>query len=116
SDAVSVCFSSFIFVLLPRPPASTPFPYTTLFRSCWLVWEEPDDHPHLPHRYVAGPHHRHELGCRCRTCRTVHQRSVVGDRARGRSEEHTSELQSRENLVCRLLLEKKKEQHSEEHP
>src|SRR6266700_4918902 len=69
---------SFFFLMIRRPPRSTLFPYTTLFRS--------------PVRRVA---HRVGIG--------GHQ----GRRHR-RSEEHTSELQSRENLVCRLLLEKKK--------
>src|SRR5947209_17401048 len=75
--------------MIRRPPRSTLFPYTTLFRSprgrscstpcCWL-------------------------GCRC--CRSCRRRS--GRCTWSRSEEHTSELQSRQYLVCRLLLEKKK--------
>src|SRR5215213_11173799 len=69
----------FFFLMIRRPPRSTLFPYTTLFRS-------------------ASPAHRAEPG-----------RSRCSDRCRrGRSEEHTSELQSLTNLVCRLLLEKKK--------
>src|SRR5436309_8697351 len=74
------------FLLLRRPPTSTLFPYTTLFRSRARQMV-PD-----PGALVAR---------RCRTGR----RGAGG--AQGRSEEHTSELQSRENLVCRLLLEKK---------
>src|SRR2546430_7157224 len=68
--------------MIRRPPRSTLFPYTTLFRSQRVVQVEPghDD-------AVAG------IG-------------AAGER--GRSEEHTSELQSQSNLVCRLLLEKKK--------
>src|SRR6266511_2724366 len=65
--------------MIRRPPRSTLFPYTTLFRS-----------PRSPHPVGSRPH--------CRDSR----------RELSRSEEHTSELQSRENLVCRLLLEKKK--------
>src|SRR5690606_39380866 len=65
--------------MIRRPPRSTLFPYTTLFRSVttWCARAAPGTPPTAP--------------------------------ARPRSEEHTSELQSRENLVCRLLLEKKKQ-------
>src|SRR5438477_5805794 len=72
--------------MLRRPPRSTLFPYTTLFRSC------PRGAPRPGGR---GP-------CPARRCR----RGRSGPHAR--SEEHTSELQSHVNLVCRLLLEKKK--------
>src|SRR6266511_5749882 len=68
----------FFFLMIRRPPRSTLFPYTTLFRSC------PSGVPGTS----RGP-------------------GGAGE-GRPRSEEHTSELQSRENLVCRLLLEKKK--------
>src|SRR5690349_23612425 len=72
------------FLMIRRPPRSTLFPYTTLFRS----WRHEHRLSHLPHRRPArGPLRR--------------------PRHRGRSEEHTSELQSRRDLVCRLLLEKK---------
>src|SRR6266511_1201943 len=72
------CF--FFFLMIRRPPRSTLFPYTTLFRSC-----------------------------RRGALRGVHRPAGRTPPARRhRSEEHTSELQSRENLVCRLLLEKKK--------
>src|SRR2546422_8333719 len=74
--------SSFFFLMIRRPPRSTLFPYTTLFRS--------DD---VPLRVVEVPG-------------TGLRRDVAGPV--GRSEEHTSELQSRLHLVCRLLLEKKK--------
>src|SRR3989442_10390362 len=66
--------------MIRRPPRSTLFPYTTLFRS------------------PAAGGHRHRAGRSWRAFRAQ----------RGRSEEHTSELQSRPHLVCRLLLEKKK--------
>src|SRR5216683_6879226 len=71
-------FYFFFFLMIRRPPRSTLFPYTTLFRSG--------------------------------TSLSVHtQRAPDGDGRQGlRSEEHTSELQSRSDLVCRLLLEKKK--------
>src|SRR2546430_11442397 len=71
--------------MIRRPPRSTLFPYTTLFRSVALPLERLDDR-HLVAVDVAGP----------------------VDPALVRSEEHTSELQSQSNLVCRLLLEKKK--------
>src|SRR5688572_32327509 len=71
--------------MIRRPPRSTLFPYTTLFRS--------------PMATAATPSHsRHR-------CSPAAIRSWA--RARSRSEEHTSELQSQSNLVCRLLLEKK---------
>src|SRR5688572_31888264 len=76
----------FFFLMIRRPPRSTLFPYTTLFRS-----RATGGVPLLPRSH--GEHH-------------------VG--ARGtRSEEHTSELQSQSNLVCRLLLEKKKKNQSD---
>src|SRR5215469_17301166 len=75
--SLSDSFFFFFFLMIRRPPRSTLFPYTTLFRStesrtCW------------------------------KSCHSAAMRST------GRSEEHTSELQSRRDLVCRLLLEKKK--------
>src|SRR2546426_8165541 len=77
--------------MIRRPPRSTLFPYTTLFRS-------------VSRR--AGD--QRAEGC----CpRAVSERSAL----RGRSEEHTSELQSPCNLVCRLLLEKKKKKHNHRH-
>src|SRR5205807_9452445 len=87
----------FFFLMLPRPPKSTLFPYTTLFRSRFV------------HR--GSPRHGGRPGAEERR---RHPRQVAGPahhRAHGnnlRSEEHTSELQSPCNLVCRLLLEKKK--------
>src|SRR3712207_8039290 len=98
---LSMCF----FLMIRRPPRSTLFPYTTLFRSgggadvpeSSAGWDEAgrgagsrgggDERPRVPPRPPA----------RCRD-------AAVGVR----SEEHTSELQSRQYLVCRLLLEKKK--------
>src|SRR5438477_3937851 len=75
------------------PPTSTLFPYTTLFRSAEPVVRD-DLHP--AHARLAD-----------RGRRAYHARIERG--GRGRSEEHTSELQSHVNLVCRLLLEKKKQ-------
>src|SRR2546430_4453491 len=70
----------FFFLMIRRPPRSTLFPYTTLFRSRSLRAAHGNKHPALQ----------------------------SADVLRRRSEEHTSELQSQSNLVCRLLLEKKK--------
>src|SRR5256885_13001078 len=85
----------FFFLMIRRPPRSTLFPYTTLFRS---------------HQPVEGAAIHSEFGLD-----RVHDRGVQRDLRAGRlplraarSEEHTSELQSPCNLVCRLLLEKKK--------
>src|SRR5436309_7330788 len=78
----------------PRPPSSTLFPYTTLFRSS--DWRRVLHH--LQCR-IHFPDLRRAPGCDLFRCW-----KPFADR----SEEHTSELQSRENLVCRLLLEKKK--------
>src|ERR1039457_3141508 len=80
----SVCrFFLFFFLMIRRPPRSTLFPYTTLFRS----------------RANLSPGHAHAV-------------SGAGAGVTWRSEEHTSELQSPCNLVCRLLLEKKKIKHN----
>src|SRR3989449_6241016 len=75
--------------MIRRPPRSTLFPYTTLFRS---------HHPRVGMRAQHGT-------------QQVVGRADVGDPVAHRSEEHTSELQSRLHLVCRLLLEKKKKKH-----
>src|SRR2546429_5915497 len=83
--------------MIRRPPRSTLFPYTTLFRS---VLRHGIDGAVL-HRDGDGRRPWHEPDDRDR-------RGGRGDPARQRSEEHTSELQSRLPLVCRLLLEKKK--------
>src|SRR3712207_7908900 len=93
--------TSFFFLMIRRPPRSTLFPYTTLFRSA------PGGvrlRPRLP-RTAQGSGDR--LGHRAAG------RGGVGAEPGGaaRSEEHTSELQSRQYLVCRLLLEKKKKSY-----
>src|SRR5437667_5350755 len=89
--------------MIRRPPRSTLFPYTTLFRSI-----EPGGRRH--HRRgrrvpSAAPGEDPPRGWRVRV------RARAGFRAH-RSEEHTSELQSHHDLVCRLLLEKKKKKHT----
>src|SRR2546426_4078567 len=82
--------------MIRRPPRSTLFPYTTLFRSAQEGAQGPP----------AGDHLR---GRRVRHRRRARQRAEgEGSGVERRSEEHTSELQSPCNLVCRLLLEKKK--------
>src|SRR5436309_15729946 len=83
--------SLFFFLLTRRPPRSTLFPYTTLFRSV-----QADD--------LAPIDGNLEIQLRRVGARPALRQEQIGER----SEEHTSELQSRENLVCRLLLEKKK--------
>src|SRR3712207_7157711 len=88
----------FFFLMIRRPPRSTLFPYTTLFRSPPRSSDRP---PLPPESSTTGRAPVRRVG-RTR-CTTVRDR-----RARRRSEEHTSELQSRQYLACRLLLEKKK--------
>src|SRR2546422_6642226 len=97
--------------MIRRPPRSTLFPYTTLFRS-----GQPSDHrscpsdPQAPQEQVreqAGKDVvQREAQVALHPCRPVH--------VPARSEEHTSELQSRLHLVCRLLLEKKKKNEAHE--
>src|SRR5207244_10751216 len=77
----------FFFLMIPPPPRSTLFPYTTLFRSLRL-WD---------FRRMRSREPTERRGCSC-----------TWGRIPKRSEEHTSELQSPDHLVCRLLLEKKK--------
>src|SRR2546422_6997680 len=98
---VAFCLSFFFFLMIRRPPRSTLFPYTTLFRSP----EAP-----LPGRRRAGG----ALGAGLRPRGEIPR---CGERAEHpRSEEHTSELQSRLHLVCRLLLEKKKKPNPSNSP
>src|SRR5687768_17687865 len=88
--------------MIRRPPRSTLFPYTTLFRSSTF-------------RSRAG---RRTDRAPIENARRDFSRGTAGSRARargGRSEEHTSELQSRLHLVCRLLLEKKKKREQLTH-
>src|SRR3712207_9117736 len=87
----------FFFLMIRRPPRSTLFPYTTLFRSRGI----PPDRFRPLGRVLRNGHPPDRSMGRC--CRDVTARS----RSLYRSEEHTSELQSRQYLVCRLLLEKK---------
>src|SRR2546430_7254413 len=99
-------FCFFFFLMIRRPPRSTLFPYTTLFRS--LARD-----PALSRRRLALGGSVADGAVRRRP-RTPAQRYLRACRARRRrSEEHTSELQSQSNLVCRLLLEKKKNKSSQ---
>src|SRR5688572_32520404 len=87
-------FFFFFFLMIRRPPRSTLFPYTTLFRSKSLAVDE------------WGGWYEVEPGT---NGAFLFQQNTMRDAMiAGRSEEHTSELQSQSNLVCRLLLEKKK--------
>src|SRR2546422_7324147 len=100
--------------MIRRPPRSTLFPYTTLFRSVRAAVVPRDDVEVLEADAVlARPLRRLELDER----RTRLSRKILAERLHPgpdqlRSEEHTSELQSRLHLVCRLLLEKKKHRRS----
>src|SRR2546422_4142126 len=88
--------------MIRRPPRSTLFPYTTLFRS-YEIWDAPNREPQWPAPKVSD--FAYMLKNSSVTIRSA-------DRIR--SEEHTSELQSRLHLVCRLLLEKKKKTTSDD--
>src|SRR5256886_4689140 len=103
-------YSNFFFLMIRRPPRSTLFPYTTLFRSlAGIAVEEPtisvdckvNDAPFAGRegKFVTGRQLRERL------FRELERNVALRVE---RSEEHTSELQSQSNLVCRLLLEKKK--------
>src|SRR3712207_6950834 len=93
--------------MIRRPPRSTLFPYTTLFRSLG----------HRPGEVLVGVDRENAVQVQAGVHVDVDDPGV-GVRAahEGRSEEHTSELQSRQYLVCRLLLEKKKTQTSDTNP
>src|SRR2546430_7623288 len=84
--------------MIRRPPRSTPFPYTTLFRSM---------NKELIRVLVIDDHAVVREGLKHVISRQMDM-LVAGEASTRRSEEHTSELQSQSNLVCRLLLEKKK--------
>src|SRR3712207_7075551 len=95
----------FFFLMIRRPPRSTLFPYTTLFRSAMAA--------EVVGRTVVFELSRQQMFCLVGHRTPTIQRVRLGADPEGRltairSEEHTSELQSRQYLVCRLLLEKKK--------
>src|SRR3989442_10227033 len=95
--------------MIRRPPRSTLFPYTTLFRSLSTARARVSDSPRVGRqrktfgwRWSRARDRNIGAGAHVAACRSAQTR---------RSEEHTSELQSRPHLVCRLLLEKKKKRH-----
>src|SRR5688572_32658613 len=90
------CYLFFFFLMIRRPPRSTLFPYTTLFRSIQVLRGLPLD-PIVQFEVDTSI-----VGSQALTALAIHSE---------RSEEHTSELQSQSNLVCRLLLEKKKKKN-----
>src|SRR2546422_3900396 len=100
--------------MIRRPPRSTLFPYTTLFRSAesvlrfdhWLTGQ-----PRTGPGYASGLDVERQLGDSCGADQHIARRCA----GQTRSEEHTSELQSRLHLVCRLLLEKKKKNNKAAH-
>src|SRR5262249_59048378 len=101
-------FSLFFFLILPPPLRSTLFPYTTLFRSVHSIVVQPDGKIVLAGRFTRlGGQPRNHIG-RLFPDGHVDAGFDPGADTAVRSEEHTSELQSLTNLVCRLLLEKKK--------
>src|SRR5258708_15110825 len=94
------------FLMIRRPPRSTLFPYTTLFRS---------PHPITATAIMAYPlaQARASIARPSFTnCMSLRRATPVMMAMAGRSEEHTSELQSPDHLVCRLLLEKKKQEYT----
>src|SRR5690606_41936414 len=103
---VSLCVfqrrSTFCFLSAPLPPTRTLFPYTTLFRSASSASRARAAVPRFFISILATEKLQHVV----RVDPVIEIAAVPASRVR--SEEHTSELQSRENLVCRLLLEKKK--------
>src|SRR5688572_31879223 len=104
------------FLMIRRPPRSTLFPYTTLFRSAARDGEVGAGRLRSADRPPVHPAPRWESAAGARLPRRrggLRGRHLEGDEER--SEEHTSELQSQSNLVCRLLLEKKKKKTNHTH-
>src|SRR5688572_32336755 len=108
----SPCSLLFFFLMIRRPPRSTLFPYTTLFRSVanGVLDERQQRHRRALHR-VRG---RIDVQREIQAIRHPHLHELEVGTHELRSEEHTSELQSQSNLVCRLLLEKKKKKRKEQ--
>src|SRR2546430_7580947 len=97
-DSIARPLRNFFFLMIRRPPRSTLFPYTTLFRS-------PSMAVAIDQRLAISSATRGNIEVKL----LANGNAVEGDaKLLPRSEEHTSELQSQSNLVCRLLLEKKK--------
>src|SRR5207247_9344390 len=112
-SAAIILHSPVFFSTTRRPPRSTLFPYTTLFRSSQgcrgSAARHRRDRAAAPRR-ARGPAPRRPRAVRGSRRRGAHRRGRAPSRRR--SEEHTSELQSRVDLVCRLLLEKKNEENN----
>src|SRR5258708_8153957 len=96
---VHLLYFFFFFLMIRRPPRSTLFPYTTLFRS-WCCDSSPGKHATKHFHKTKDP-----------IMRSIEPGEAWGWCFVDRSEEHTSELQSPDHLVCRLLLEKKKNKY-----
>src|SRR2546430_15817810 len=94
-------FFLFFFLMIRRPPRSTLFPYTTLFRSIFG----------MPVACADASDQKNGDISRCEGRLGESGFNTGGEQTPERSEEHTSELQSQSNLVCRLLLEKKKKKY-----
>src|SRR2546427_2382537 len=96
--------------MIRRPPRSTLFPYTTLFRSAG--GRRSGEQPRRTPGARVGRRSKRHFPRQAEPCGAVAPAGArVADAERARSEEHTSELQSQSNLVCRLLLEKKKKKN-----
>src|SRR3712207_8641250 len=96
----------FFFLMIRRPPRSTLFPYTTLFRSARDLAAE-------GRTVFVSSHLMSEMALTADHLVVIGRGRVLADCSTARSEEHTSELQSRQYLVCRLLLEKKKKHNKQ---
>src|SRR5258708_22582539 len=96
--------------MIRRPPRSTLFPYTTLFRSIPARSSLAFRSPRITARMAAASVSQPRKDCRD-SAEDVHPAATPYSTKTSRSEEHTSELQSPDHLVCRLLLEKKKNLH-----
>src|SRR3712207_8740819 len=94
--------------MIRRPPRSTLFPYTTLFRSAGAPRWQDRKGAWIAHRLLREAELDLARQAEHAYAQTVRDRQAAGA-IKARSEEHTSELQSRQYLVCRLLLEKKKD-------
>src|SRR2546425_7410328 len=96
-----LCIFFFFFLMIRRPPRSTLFPYTTLFRSCRIL--------------LLGTLKEYRMtGVDALMYHWIWTKGLEHGYHWGRSEEHTSELQSLAYLVCRLLLEKKKKEYRQQ--
>src|SRR5205807_5976047 len=112
---VSDSFSHSFFLVVPPPPGSTLFPYTTLFRSrisvlaqYGLSLDQFNSYVHNVEAVSAADVQKFSAAHLAGDAGII----IIGDMKKIRSEEHTSELQSPCNLVCRLLLEKKKQKQN----